>query len=332
MNNGQKFAAVLTAGALYLTGCSWLDDEAEYTEESSTAESVPGSLTEESEPGKPTEETENSAVTGESVLEMAPQGSVKTLEGSSIIVTVVMDTPDITYTQEEISFANGLIDKSCRYLEEQGRLYGKSVTLYNYSSEHQDLIYYLESGEDSSNAVDSSLAYSNGYMERMQQFLKDSIPIDELCEDYGTDSIGFMVLYDVPGNSYSQVYYPGYDDTFYEWTALFEYDIYGSRKINLACVAHELLHLFGAVDLYRYSGIDGVTEEIYNEVMNDPAYSMEIMRNTYNEDGSYDYDNIPQFLGDITLAMIGFTDGSEVYEKYPSLERTYPAAFEIKYY
>ena len=56
------------------------------------------------------------------------------------------------------------------------------------------------------------------------------------------------------------------------------------------------------------------------------------MYNTYNEDGSYDYDSIPQSLSDITLAMIGFTDPEAVYEEYPSLAREYTAAFEIKYY
>lgn len=146
------------------------------------------------------------------------------------------------------------------------------------------------------------------------------------------DSVAFMVVYDTPGTSYSQVYYPGYDDRYYEWTALFQYDMYGTRYENLACVAHEILHLFGAVDLYRVAGIDGVTEEIYNNVQNDPAYEMALMYNTYNEDGSYDYDSIPQYLSDITLAMIGFTDPEAVYEKYPSLVREYTAAFEIKYY
>ena len=59
---------------------------------------------------------------------------------------------------------------------------------------------------------------------------------------------------------------------------------------------------------------------------------MALMYNTYNEDGSYDYDSIPQSLSEITLAMIGFTDPEAVYEKYPSLAREYTAAFEIKYY
>lgn len=283
-----------------------------------------------------TETSDNSVYqsTSESAttVELRPQGSAKTLEGKSVIVTVVLDTPDATYTNEELEFTNSSIDRSCRYLEAQGDLYGKDVTLYNYSKEHPDLLYRITYDEDASVAADSSLAYSNGYIGRIQQLLKDEIPLGSIYDAYGTDSIGFMVVYDVPGNSYSQVYYPGYDDTYYEWTALFQYDIYGSRYENLACVAHEILHLFGAVDLYRVSGIDGVTQDIYDEISNDPDYEMAIMYNTYNEDGSYDYENIPQFLSNITLAMIGFTDDSEIVERYPSLSREHTAAFEIKYY
>lgn len=322
-------AAAVIAATIFLTSCS---DDDEFWD-ISTSESDSSWLDGASMDGVSTDDADLPAGTSESnEQQLRPQGSAKSLEGKSVIVTVVMDTPDATYTDEELEFTNRSIDKACRYLEEQGRIYGKDVTLYNYSDQHQDLLYYVTYDEEASIAADSSLAYSNGYIGRIQNLLMEQIPLESIYENYGTDSVGFMVVYDVPGNSYSQVYYPGYDDTYYEWTALFQYDIYGERYENLACVAHEMLHLFGAVDLYRVSGIDGVTQEIYDEIRNDPDYEMAIMYNTYNEDGSYDYENIPQFLSDITLAMIGFNDDSEIVDRYPSLSREYTAAFEIKYY
>lgn len=318
-------ASVILAGVLLLTACSDDDDFWDITTSDAADDwwdvSSPDTA-------------ESSMITCESTEQqtLRPQGSAKSLEGKSVIVTVVLDTPDATYTDEELEFTYSSIDKSCRYLEAQGKLYGKDVTLYNYSEQYPDLMYRISYDEDASIAADSKLAYSNGYIGRIQTLLGEQIPLNSIYEKYGTDSVGFMVVYDASASSYSQVYYPGYDDTYYEWTALFQYDMYGERYENLACVAHEILHLFGAVDLYRVSGIDGVTQEIYDEIRNDPYYDMAIMYNTYNEDGSYDYENIPQFLSDITLAMIGFTDGSEIAERYPSLAREYPAAFEIKYY
>lgn len=321
MNHKYGIAAALAAATLLLTACSD-DDFWDFQTAEPTADSVQSAE----------DSHEYQEETVEQPAELRPQGSARTLEGSSVIMTVVMETPDSSFTDEELEFTSRAIDKSCRYLEEQGRKYGKEVTLYNYSDEHPDLMYWITHDEDATIAADSSLAYSNGYIQRIQQLLIDSIPLDDIYEEYGTDSVAFMVVYDTPGTSYSQVYYPGYDDRYYEWTALFQYDMYGTRYENLACMAHEILHLFGAVDLYRVAGIDGVTEEIYNNVQNDPAYEMALMYNTYNEDGSYDYDSIPQSLSEITLAMIGFTDPEAVYEKYPSLAREYTAAFEIKYY
>lgn len=318
-------AAVMIAATLVLTACSDDDDFWDITTGDAAYDWLDVSSPD-------TEEISVSTYEADEQQTLRPQGSAKSLEGKSVILTVVLDTSDATFTDEELEFTHSSIDKSCRYLEEQGELYGKSVTLYNYSDEYPDLMYRISYDEDASIAADSKLAYSNGYIKRIQALLSEQIPLDSIYEKYGTDSVGFMVVYDAAASSYSQVYYPGHDDTYYEWTALFQYDKYGTRYENLACVAHEILHLFGAVDLYRVSGIDGVTQEIYDDVRNDPYYDMALMYNTYNEDGSYDYDNIPQYLSDITLAMIGFTDDSEVVGKYPSLACEYPAAFEIKYY
>lgn len=105
-------------------------------------------------------------------------------------MTVVMETPDSSFTDEELEFTSRAIDKSCRYLEEQGRKYGKEVTLYNYSDEHPDLMYWITHDEDATIAADSSLAYSNGYIQRIQQLLIDSIPLDDIYEEYGTGQRG----------------------------------------------------------------------------------------------------------------------------------------------
>lgn len=322
MNHKYGIAAALAAATLLLTACSD-DDFWDFQTAEPTADSVQSAE----------DSHEYQEETVEQPAELRPQGSARTLEGSSVIMTVVMETPDSSFTDEELEFTSRAIDKSCRYLEEQGRKYGKEVTLYNYSDEHPDLMYWITHDEDATIAADSSLAYSNGYIQRIQQLLIDSIPLDDIYEEYGTGQRGVHGgLRHAPGLPIPRCTIPGYDDRYYEWTALFQYDMYGTRYENLACVAHEILHLFGAVDLYRVAGIDGVTEEIYNNVQNDPAYEMALMYNTYNEDGSYDYDSIPQYLSDITLAMIGFTDPEAVYEKYPSLVREYTAAFEIKYY
>lgn len=311
-------AAALAVVFTMLPGCSVLLDDDTWTneEQSSYTQEASGTVTNESA-------TEYGA--------WRPQGSANTLAGSSVIVTILLDTPDADFTDDEITYANESIDRSCRYLEEQGRKYGKSVKLYNYDSVNSDLLFRISCDKPATDAVDFSSGTYTGFKNTVDSLIADEIPFDDIYEKYGTDSIGFMVMLDAGASAYSQVYYP--DGNYYgfnEWVAMFVHDMYGTRYENLACYAHEILHLFGAIDLYYENAASGFNADIAMSIANDPDYSMALMYNTYNPDGSYDYENIPQELSDITLAMIGFTDGTEVFEKYPSLARNYTAAFENK--
>ncbi len=311
-------AAVLAAVLTALTGCSvLLDDTWTYEEQSGyTQEDISG------------------AITYEAAAEYGswrPQGSANTLEGESVIVTILLDTPDADFTDEDIAHANDSIERSCRYIEQQGRKYGKSVKLYNYSGENSDLLFRIDCDKPAADAVNFRADTYTGFKNTVDSLIADEIPFSDIYEKYGTDSIGFMVMLDADASAYSQVYYPDGDYYGYnEWVAMFMHDMYGTRYENLACYAHEILHLFGAIDLYAAKAADGFSADMAAEIESDPDYSMALMYNTYNSDGSYDYENIPQELSDITLAMIGFTDGAEVFERYPSLSRNYTAAFENK--
>ena len=311
-------AAALAVVFTALPGCSVLldDDTWTYEEQSSYTQETPSQVTYESAAGYGA---------------WRPQGSAKTLEGESVIVTILLETPDADFTDDEITYANQSIDRSCRYLEEQGKKYGKSVRLYNYDSENSDLLFRISCDKPATDAADFRADTYTGFKDTVDSLIADEIPFDDIYEKYGTDSIGFMVMLDAGASAYSQVYYPDGDYYGYnEWVSMFVHDKYGTRYENLACYAHEILHLFGAIDLYAAKAAAGFSEDMAAEIANDPDYSMALMYNTYNPDGSYDYENIPQELSDITLAMIGFTDGAEVFEKYPSLVRNYTAAFENK--
>lgn len=342
MNLTRKLcAAALAVVFTALPGCLALLDDDTWTyeehggltyEESSVTHEEQGDTASDGQSGftqeLSTPETEESAP---EYGEWRPQGSVNTLEGKSVIVTILLDTPDADFTEDEISYANGAIERSCRYLEQQGEKYGKSVTLYNYNEENSDLLFRISCDKPATDAVDFSADTYTGFKDTVDSLIANEIPFDDIYKKYGTDSIGFMVMLDAPGVAYAQVYYPdGYYYGYNEWVSMFMHDIYGDRYENLACYAHEMLHLFGAIDLYSAKVSDGFYDYMAEDVANDPDYSMAIMYNTYNPDGSYDYYNIPQELSDITLAMIGLTDGADVFEKYPSLARNYTAAFENK--
>ena len=76
-----------------------------------------------------------------------------------------------------------------------------------------------------------------------------------------------------------------------------------------ACFAHEILHTFGAPDLY-YAGMSNITQE-YIDQIKDSGLN-DIMRitsdpNTYQ----YVYDDITNEITDITAYYVGLTDHSD---------------------
>ena len=134
-------AAALAVVFTALPGCSVLldDDTWTYEEQSSYTQETSSQVTYESAAGYGA---------------WRPQGSANTLEGESVIVTILLETPDADFTDDEITYANESIDRSCRYLEEQGKKYGKSVRLYNYDSENSDLLFRISCDKHATDAAD----------------------------------------------------------------------------------------------------------------------------------------------------------------------------------
>ena len=103
-------------------------------------------------------------------------------------------------------------------------------------------------------------------------------------EKYETDSIAFLFFMDLAGRSYAMPYYAG-DTDYCEFDVIYLYDGSLRRKYESVPVyAHELLHLFGAVDLYEAYAEDGVTDALVKYVAQ--TYPRELMYDTYEPDGS----------------------------------------------
>lgn len=101
MNHKYGIAAALAAATLLLTACSD-DDFWDFQTAEPTADSVQSAE----------DSHEYQEETVEQPAELRPQGSARTLEGSSVIMTVVMETPDSSFTDEELEFTSRAIDKS----------------------------------------------------------------------------------------------------------------------------------------------------------------------------------------------------------------------------
>lgn len=140
--------------------------------------------------------------------------------------------------------------------------------------------------------------------------------------------MGYVVFIHAAGGSYSLCYYAGDEDGYDEMSVLYLFDLdVPDQYESVSVYAHELLHLFGAVDLYKPLAEDGVTRELVRYVeRNDPS---ELMLTTYEPDDSLNHSGISQNLSDLTRYCVGLIDDTPPLERFPGLRRSEPGAFGV---
>ena len=149
-----------------------------------------------------------------------------------------------------------------------------------------------------------------------------------LQQTYGTDRIAFLYFLPVSGASFTMVHYADDgDDYYYEYSCLYRYDVYAAdgESESPATYAHELLHLFGAPDLYEGSSDDFVDDALIAYV--EETYPDEIMNSTYNDDGTSSFTSVDKTISPLTAYCLGLTDTCPELELFPKLADVTPGVF-----
>ena len=149
-----------------------------------------------------------------------------------------------------------------------------------------------------------------------------------LQQTYGTDRIAFLYFLPVSGASFTMVHYADDgDDYYYEYSCLYRYDVYAAdgESESPATYAHELLHLFGAPDLYEGSSDDFVDDALIAYV--EEIYPDEIMNSTYNDDGTSSFTSVDKTISPLTAYCLGLTDTCPELEQFPLLTQVEPGVF-----
>ena len=92
-----------------------------------------------------------------------------------------------------------------------------------------------------------------------------------------------------------------------------------------ATYAHEILHLFGAPDLYEGSSDPYVDEALVSYVAD--TYPGDIMLSTYEDDGSSRFDAITKEISPLTAYCLGLTDTCPELAQFPLLADMTPGVF-----
>lgn len=251
---------------------------------------------------------------------ITPTGSAGYLNGSTVLVSLFIEDPKSAWTEEDQRLVMSKMDIANDFLVEEGLTYDKTVHLIYDIYEHPDLAYQVTYSDVIRDDDRSSLQL----LDYITDYINTQIPSQAIMEQYGVDSIGYMCFLNKSGVSYTFPYYEDDSDIYYYETCFIFLKCDGDYEPP-AVYAHEMLHLFGARDLYATNETDGITKPFVQYI--EQQYPNEIMLTTYDENQNNVQDHVSNDLTDITAYFIGWLDTIPELEEYPSIYYEYPASF-----
>ena len=167
---------------------------------------------------------------------------------------------------------------------------------------------------------------SSAFLDEMDT-LCASLAADSRLAAYGARHIAFLFFLPISGTSFTMAHYADDGDSFYyEYSCLYKTDAYTDGEAESpATYAHEILHLFGAPDLYEGSSDPYVDEALVSYVAD--TYPGDIMLSTYEDDGSSRFDTITKEISPLTAYCLGLTDTCPELAQFPLLADMTPGVF-----
>lgn len=219
-------------------------------------------------------------------------GSAKALVGRVYVLTIY--TGNQPWEDYKVHSITKNVHEALEWLSQQVQRYGKTVSFVNGCYGYPSPIdYYIKRGEGSGNESSDviwELMNKIGY-QSTESFIKWT------KEEAHCDSAIVLAFVDKKGRSYALPYVKGLDEKkyFLEGAVLFtEYNEGG--EICSASIAHEICHLFGAVDLYEtylQTKANAMTATMFypNDIMRHISYNINELR-----------------IGEMTAWFMGLTD------------------------
>lgn len=244
-------------------------------------------------------------------------GSAGVLEGRSVLISIFVDDATSRWGVKDQREVNKKLRHVTGYIRKQSRRYGKQAELVADFEKHKDLAYRYSV---SMNVKDDSKSQDKIYR-KCVSFIRSKVDVEKIRSRYQTDSIGFLLHFDKYGLSSTQVHYAESDSsTFYECSSLFSK--YKKQAETAAMYAHEILHLFGARDLYERSILDGISGELVRHI--EKRFPNDIMYSTYARDGRQFRYRITNEISRVTAYFLGWRKNVPEVKRYqlPRLEQT----------
>ena len=257
--------------------------------------------------------------------ELYPHGSAGKLEGTIAVISIFAEDAyggwDETEQQNRATYARAYYDLrlACEYISAESAKYDKEVIFEWDWMKHPELCYEASFTDDNL----ANVLYDYGVIdEAVWKFIETYVDSEGIRKQYDASSVVYMLYVNSPsdanGPSCTRNFYYGMP---YPYEICYIQMNQSNRETPPAVFAHEMLHTFGAPDLYwtdlyqNYRLEYGITkkyaQQIAKEGLND------LMRITWDaKTGKYLYHSISPEITDITAYYVGLIDHSDTVEKW----------------
>lgn len=240
-------------------------------------------------------------------------GSASELDGTTLFVSFFADDSYTNWEGQDDLRAHtyGQVSLACDWLSSQCSNYGKTANMIYDWYANPDLAYDV--------SLEGNLMNAEEAYESIPAYL-DSFDYATLMKKYNADNVVFMLYVNTPSSntktSWTHMYMEPDDVYPLEYCVMYM-NTEGERE-NAAAMAHEILHTFGAPDLYKadeYGENFGITQEYVDYMVS--SQSNDIMYTVYDQytDASH-FDYISNEFTDIDAYYVGLIDFSSVVSEW----------------
>ena len=237
------------------------------------------------------------------------RGSADVCRGNAVVCTIFVNNPadhwDFSRPQDSQrgDKIRDYLGVACGYLEDEASRYGQKLRfIWDFEAE-SDLVYTYHT---------QRRYETEGWDEALWRFIDREIDVKGIADKYQARNVLFLACMNTDEtceavsstrNWYEGMPYP------YEFISLYYVD--SGEVICPAVYAHEILHTFGAPDLYMEDAEYGLTADFVSwtreNIPNDIMYTCSEL-----ETGEYVYDRITNEISEVTAYYIGWLPDSEV--------------------
>ncbi len=241
-------------------------------------------------------------------------GSAGEMAGTTVIVSIFPDDKKTSWSSSDSTLKNDcnkFLGIATDWLSDATAQYScNSKFIYDWTS-NSDLVYET--------TINGDLTNENDMDSCTWEYIEANIDSEAIKNKYNADNIIYMMFINSPesntNTSCTRNYYDGME---YPYEVCYMYMHCDGEEETPAAFAHEILHTFGAPDLYS-ADTDGsnygITEEYVQEMKN--TSSNDIMYTTYDANtNKANFNKITNELTEIDAYYVGLTSSSSVVNQW----------------